>query len=209
MRGCSIPCGGKFHCRDRLKLLYNGVKIGLSFGVCCGWLGPFSSFLSVLPLFIPVQQETPSPFFINGAHDASTHVTLTRTLVVVTSFTIKRPFKHRLLLKSTICWDITLCSPLRVNGRFAGTYRLHLQGWKINRARNQSESNLCLPPTFMLVSCSAYSSALKMEAICSSGTSVDSQRTTRGYIPEDGTLHNHRCENRKSYIGYSRRTTRR
>jgi hypothetical protein len=28
---------------------------------------------------------------------------------------------------------------------------------------------------------------------------VDIQRTTRRYIPEDSTLHNHRCENRKSY----------
>jgi hypothetical protein len=32
-------------------------------------------------------------------------------------------------------------------------------------------------------------SILKMEAICSSETSVDTQRTTRRYIPEDGTLH--------------------
>jgi uncharacterized membrane protein YciS (DUF1049 family) len=30
---------------------------------------------------------------------------------------------------------------------------------------------------------------LKMEAICSSETSIDVQRTTRRYIPEDGTLH--------------------
>jgi hypothetical protein len=34
-----------------------------------------------------------------------------------------------------------------------------------------------------------------MEAIYSSETSVDTHRTTRRYIPEDGTLHNHRCEN--------------
>jgi hypothetical protein len=33
-------------------------------------------------------------------------------------------------------------------------------------------------------------STLKMEAICSSETSVDSQRTTRRYIPEDSTLQN-------------------
>jgi hypothetical protein len=32
------------------------------------------------------------------------------------------------LLKSTIFWDITPCSPLSVNRRFGGTYRLHLQG---------------------------------------------------------------------------------
>jgi hypothetical protein len=44
------------------------------------------------------------------------------------------------------------------------------------------------------------SSTLKMEAICSSEMSVDIQRTTRRYIPEGSTLHNHRCENLKSYI---------
>jgi hypothetical protein len=38
-----------------------------------------------------------------------------------------------------------------------------------------------------------------MEAICSSETSIETQRTTRRHIPEDDTLHNHRCENLKSY----------
>jgi hypothetical protein len=38
-----------------------------------------------------------------------------------------------------------------------------------------------------------------MEAICSSETSVETQRTTRRHIPEDDTLHNHGCENLKSY----------
>jgi hypothetical protein len=38
-----------------------------------------------------------------------------------------------------------------------------------------------------------------MEAICSSETSVDTQQATRRYIPEDGTLHNHRCENLKIF----------
>jgi hypothetical protein len=42
-------------------------------------------------------------------------------------------------------------------------------------------------------------STLKMEAICFSETFVDTQRTTRRYVLEDGTLHNHRCENLKSY----------
>jgi hypothetical protein len=43
--------------------------------------------------------------------------------------------------------------------------------------------------------CSAYSSTLKMEAICSFG-----QQTTQRYIPDDSNLHNHHCENHKSYI---------
>jgi hypothetical protein len=34
------------------------------------------------------------------------------------------------------------------------------------------------------------SSPLKMKAICSSETSVETQRTTRCHIPEDNTLHN-------------------
>jgi hypothetical protein len=38
-----------------------------------------------------------------------------------------------------------------------------------------------------------------MEAIFSSETSVDIQRTTQRYIPEDRTLHNQRCENLESY----------
>jgi hypothetical protein len=38
-----------------------------------------------------------------------------------------------------------------------------------------------------------------MEAIYFSETSVETRRTTRRHIPEDDTLHNHRCENLKSY----------
>jgi hypothetical protein len=52
----------------------------------------------------------------------------------------------------------------------------------------------------MLVSCLAYSSALKIEAICSSETSIDFHGTSRSYIPKDRTLHTHRCENFKSYV---------
>jgi hypothetical protein len=75
-------------------------------------------------------------------------------------------------IESTTFWDITSYTriPLKVNRRFGGTYLL------------------CLPPAFTLVSCSAYSSTLKMEAICSSETSVDFQRTTLRYIPEDCIL---------------------
>jgi hypothetical protein len=40
---------------------------------------------------------------------------------------------------------------------------------------------------------------LKMEMTCSCETSVDFQKTTWWYIPEDGALHNHHSENVKSY----------
>jgi hypothetical protein len=49
-----------------------------------------------------------------------------------------------------------------------------------------------------LVSLSPYSSNLRMEAICSAENSVDFQRATWHYIPEDRTLRNHRCENLES-----------
>jgi hypothetical protein len=47
---------------------------------------------------------------------------------------------------------------------------------------------ICLPTLFTLVSCVTYSSTLKAEAICSSETSINFQRSTRLYIPEDRTL---------------------
>jgi hypothetical protein len=100
-------------------------------------------------------------------------------------------FGNRYTLKSIIFWDITPCSPLKVNRRFRGMYRLHLQGQGISQARNQHKSRWQ----------AAYSSTLKMEAIYSSEMSVDFQQNTRRYIPEHNTLHNHHCENLKSYTG--------
>jgi hypothetical protein len=73
------------------------------------------------------------------------------------------------LMKSTIFWDIMLCSPLKVNQHFRGTYHLHLQGRRISQARNQHES--------------------RWQAGLSSETSVDFRWTTWCYIPEDITLH--------------------
>jgi hypothetical protein len=39
-----------------------------------------------------------------------------------------------------------------------------------------------------------------MKAIYYAETSVDFERTTRRYIAQDRTLHNHRCENLKFYV---------
>jgi hypothetical protein len=39
------------------------------------------------------------------------------------------------VMKNIIFWDITPCNHLKVNRLFGGTYRLHLQGRKISRAR--------------------------------------------------------------------------
>jgi hypothetical protein len=88
-----------------------------------------------------------------------------------------------LIMKRTISWDKTPCSPFKVNRRFGGTYRLPLQNRRISRSWKQRESSWQgEPPVFTLVSYSAYSSILKMEAIYSSEKSVDFKRTTRRYI---------------------------
>jgi hypothetical protein len=50
-------------------------------------------------------------------------------------------------------------------------------------------SLFCLSPAYLLVLPEIISSTLKMEAICSSERSVETQRTTRRHIPEDDTLH--------------------
>jgi hypothetical protein len=51
---------------------------------------------------------------------------------------------------------------------------------------------LCLlAACFMLVFYASYFLTLKLEAICSFETSVEFDRTTRRFIPEDKTLLNH------------------
>jgi hypothetical protein len=41
------------------------------------------------------------------------------------------------VVKSSIFWDIMLCSPLKLNRRFGGTCHLHLQDRRISQATNR------------------------------------------------------------------------
>jgi hypothetical protein len=52
----------------------------------------------------------------------------------------------------------------------------------------------------LLVGLLDFSSTLKMEALCSSETSVATQRTTRRHIPEDDTLQNSSCFSHPSHM---------
>jgi hypothetical protein len=70
--------------------------------------------------------------------------------------------------------DVTICSLLKVNLRFGRTCHFHLQGRRINQERNQRETGNSREIRF-----------------CE--TSVDFQRTTRLYIPEDRSLHPSVC----------------
>jgi hypothetical protein len=87
------------------------------------------------------------------------------------------------LIKSSVFWNVTPCSPMKVNGRFGGTYRLHFQGRWVSQKRNEHElgskhssSGWSLHGALALI--------LKMEAICSSKMSVDFHQTsTASYNP--------------------------
>jgi hypothetical protein len=69
--------------------------------------------------------------------------------------------------KNSIFCDITPCSPLKVNRSFGRNSRLHLQGRRINQARDQREEGSKQRACYLL-SWLAYSSTLKMEVTCSS-----------------------------------------
>jgi hypothetical protein len=42
---------------------------------------------------------------------------------------------HKVHMESLVFWDITPCSPLKISGRFWGTYRLQLQGRRRTRTK--------------------------------------------------------------------------
>jgi hypothetical protein len=74
-------------------------------------------------------------------------------------------------------------------GRANGNLLVVLHFPPISYVNRNFGKQLCLLATcFTLVSYLAYYSTLKMEAICSSEASVEFQRITRRYIPEDRTL---------------------
>lgn len=43
-------------------------------------------------------------------------------------------------MKSSVYWDITLCNLLKVSRRFGEAFRLHFQGRRLSRSRNQREA---------------------------------------------------------------------
>jgi hypothetical protein len=72
-------------------------------------------------------------------------------------------------MKTTVFWDVTLCSPLKVNRRFVGIYRRVFA--------------TCYHPGILLGFFDPKDGGDMFY-----DTSVDFQRTTRRYIPEDSTF---------------------
>jgi hypothetical protein len=109
------------------------------------------------------------------------NTTLTQHLEAV-GFEVLTP----VVMNNSVFWDVTPCSPLKDNRLFGRPCHPHLQGRRISRARNQQSSASRLLACWFLAE--LIFSNLKMESICSSKTSVDTQRTTRRYNPEDDTF---------------------
>jgi hypothetical protein len=89
--------------------------------------------------------------------------------------------------KNAVFWDMTPCGSCN-SRRFGGTYHLHHQGAKNQRARDNVNSNFHLKHavvTANVVPSSPILVTLMMEAICSSESLV----LTRRNIPEDGILY--------------------
>jgi hypothetical protein len=89
-------------------------------------------------------------------------------------------------MKNAVFWDVAPYG-FNINRRFGGTCRLYFQGRRNNTS--QSVSNRLT----LFLAC-VISSVLRMEATCSSETSVYNKPTGR-HIPEGGILHSHRSEN--------------
>jgi hypothetical protein len=53
-------------------------------------------------------------------------------------------------VKRSVIWDITSCSPVKVDRCFGGTYRLHFEGWGISQARKPPGSRQHAEP-FQLI----------------------------------------------------------
>jgi hypothetical protein len=72
----------------------------------------------------------------------------------------------------------------------------------IFRYEELAKQEICrvlLAACFVVISFSACSFTLKMQAACSTKILVDFHWSTWPYIPEDGTPHTHHCENLKFY----------
>jgi hypothetical protein len=80
---------------------------------------------------------------------------------------------------------------MKINRRFWGTCHIHFQSRRISQDRNQHEEGSKQRNPL------AESLGL-WRKIKGSETSVDLQRNTRRYVPEDKTLHSHGCKNPKS-----------
>jgi hypothetical protein len=81
------------------------------------------------------------------------------------------------VMKNSVFWDLTLCSPFKVNQHFGRTCRLHLQGRRISQERNQYKAD-SKQSRFNAVWFMLDATTLKMEATFLSETKDNLQWAT-------------------------------
>jgi hypothetical protein len=81
---------------------------------------------------------------------------------------------------------VTPCITVEAHRCFGGTYCPHLHCRRVSQASNHAEADM--NQSLGLVTCLAYSSTLKMEAVCCSETSVNFCWTSWCHITEYSTL---------------------
>jgi hypothetical protein len=64
--------------------------------------------------------------------------------IAKTSLLVQFEALTAVVMKSSVFWDIMLCSPLKINRCFGGTLCFHTQGRRISHARNQHEEGSLL-----------------------------------------------------------------
>jgi hypothetical protein len=89
--------------------------------------------------------------------------------------------------RNSVFWEITSCSPLKVNWRFGGTYRPHCRSRGISQARNQREAGS--EQSYPLADISGFFFGLFFDPEDGGGVFLRNvgwlYRTPRPYIPED------------------------
>jgi hypothetical protein len=110
---------------------------------------------------------------------------------IITTDAVSNAYELTLLVSHDF-WNVTPCSPVKVNRRFQG--KISITRSEVNPIKKTTNTNL-FAAFFVLVSFMACSSALKIEDIPSPETSVDFCRITQRCISDVRDINIHLCWN--------------
>jgi hypothetical protein len=87
-------------------------------------------FICASPAHVSLLYSRHMQFLLWIKYFLSSNVTAFANIYIFVGFEVLTA----VVMKNFIFWYITQCSPLKVNWRIRGTYRLHLQGQRISKA---------------------------------------------------------------------------
>jgi hypothetical protein len=103
-----------------------------SFSIFWILLRQASLFINSFISSVQIRCGVPLLWCPTGPHSSASHV--------MCNLLFKEYVLSASVLKSSVFWKITTCSPLEVNRRFGGACRLHLQGRTIIHERHHREA---------------------------------------------------------------------